>query len=111
MAILHLLAALFAFAGILAGCLAVLLLIIVLLRFPLLLIALLLACWRAGCSVGCWKSATRRIAEQPPFAKDQRGQPEGRSRWSAVTGHFFFASPAKPAGSVVRRHLDASRGF
>jgi len=45
MAILRLLAALLAFAGILAGCLAVLLLIIVLLRFPLLLIAVLLTCW------------------------------------------------------------------
>ena len=48
MAILRLLAALLAFAGILAGCLAVLLLIIVLLRFPLLLIGLLLACWVFG---------------------------------------------------------------
>ncbi len=48
MAILRLLAALLAFAGILAGCLAVLLLIIVLLRFPPLLIALLLACWVCG---------------------------------------------------------------
>lgn len=48
MAILRLLVALLAFAGILAGCLAVLLLIIVLLRFPLLLIALLLTCWVFG---------------------------------------------------------------
>lgn len=52
MAILRLLVALLAFAGILAGCLAVLLLIIVLLRFPLLLIALLLACWVFGRLLG-----------------------------------------------------------
>lgn len=45
MAILRILAALFVFVGILAGCMAALLLIIVLLRFPLLLIAILLACW------------------------------------------------------------------
>lgn len=45
MAILRLLASLFVFVGILAGCVAALLLIVVLLRFPLLLIAVLLACW------------------------------------------------------------------
>lgn len=45
MAILHLLASLLVFAGIVAGCMTALLLVIVLLRFPLLLIAVLLACW------------------------------------------------------------------
>ncbi len=45
MAIFRLLALLFVFVGILAGCIATLLLVVVLLRFPLLLIAVLLACW------------------------------------------------------------------
>ena len=44
-AMLRLVAALFVFVGILAGCVAALFLIIVLLRFPLLLIAILLTCW------------------------------------------------------------------
>lgn len=38
-------AAVFAFAGILAGCLAVLLLVILMARFPPLLVAVVLACW------------------------------------------------------------------
>ena len=38
-------AAVFVFAGILAGCLAVLLLVILTVRFPPLLIAVVLACW------------------------------------------------------------------
>ena len=38
-------AAVFVFAGILAGCLAMLLLVIVMVRFPPLLIAVVLACW------------------------------------------------------------------
>lgn len=45
MAILRLLAALFVFVGILAGCVVALLLVILLVRFPPLLIAVLLACW------------------------------------------------------------------
>lgn len=42
---LRILAAVFMFVGILAGCLALLLLVILLVRFPPLLIAVLLACW------------------------------------------------------------------
>jgi len=38
-------AAVFMFAGILAGCLAILLLVILMMRFPPLLIAVVLACW------------------------------------------------------------------
>jgi len=38
-------AAVFVFAGILAGCLAMLLLVILMVRFPPLLIAVVLACW------------------------------------------------------------------
>ncbi|TLX61515.1 hypothetical protein DN820_21010 [Stutzerimonas nosocomialis] len=38
-------AAVFVFAGILAGCLALLLLVILMMRFPPLLIAVTLACW------------------------------------------------------------------
>ncbi|EPJ5339397.1 MULTISPECIES: hypothetical protein [Pseudomonas] len=38
-------AAVFVFAGILAGCLAMLLLVIVMVRFPPLLVAVVLACW------------------------------------------------------------------
>lgn len=45
MTLLRILAAVFMFVGILAGCLALLLLVILLVRFPPLLIALLLACW------------------------------------------------------------------
>lgn len=45
MTMLRLLAALFVFVGILAGCVAALLLVILMVRFPPLLIAVLLACW------------------------------------------------------------------
>ncbi|MBP2842815.1 hypothetical protein [Pseudomonas sp. PNP] len=45
MTLLRILAAVFMFVGILAGCLALLLLVILLVRFPPLLIAVLLACW------------------------------------------------------------------
>ncbi|MCT8165477.1 MULTISPECIES: hypothetical protein [unclassified Pseudomonas] len=45
MAMLRLLAALFVFVGILAGCMVALLLVILMVRFPPLLIAVLLACW------------------------------------------------------------------
>ncbi|HBN8287775.1 hypothetical protein V4W48_21945 [Pseudomonas aeruginosa] len=38
-------AAVFVFAGILAGCLVMLLLVILIVRFPPLLIAMVLACW------------------------------------------------------------------
>lgn len=58
MAILRLLALLFVFVGILAGCIATLLLVVVLLRFPLLLIAVLLACWIFS---RLWK-----MADKPP---------------------------------------------
>lgn len=58
MAILRLLASLFVFVGILAGCMAALLLIVVLLRFPLLLIAVLLTCWIS--------SRLQQIADKPP---------------------------------------------
>ena len=58
MAILRLLAALLAFAGILVGCVAALLLVVVLLRFPLLLIAVLLTCWIF--------SRLRQVADKPP---------------------------------------------
>lgn len=44
-AVLRLLAALFVFVCILAGCVAALLLVILLVRFPPLLIAVLLTCW------------------------------------------------------------------
>ncbi|HBN9704008.1 TPA: hypothetical protein L3939_006225 [Pseudomonas aeruginosa] len=45
MKLLRIFAAVFMFAGILAGCLALLLLVLLLVRFPPLLIAVLLACW------------------------------------------------------------------
>lgn len=45
MTLLRILAAVFMFVGILAGCLALLLLVILLVRFPPLLIAVVLACW------------------------------------------------------------------
>lgn len=45
MTLLRILAAVFMFVSILAGCLALLLLVILLVRFPPLLIAVLLACW------------------------------------------------------------------
>lgn len=45
MKLLRVFAAVFMFAGILAGCLALLLMVILLVRFPPLLIAVLLACW------------------------------------------------------------------
>lgn len=44
MAILKVLAALFMFVGILAGCVAALLVVILLVRFPLLVLPVLLAC-------------------------------------------------------------------
>lgn len=43
--LLRTVAAVFMFAGILAGCLALLLLVILIVRFPPLLIAVLVACW------------------------------------------------------------------
>ena len=43
--LLRTVAAVFMFAGILAGCLAILLLVILMVRFPPLLIAVVLACW------------------------------------------------------------------
>lgn len=45
MKLLRIFAAVFMFAGILAGCLALLLLVILMVRFPPLLIAVLLTCW------------------------------------------------------------------
>ncbi|ELP3489924.1 hypothetical protein ABZR11_27145 [Pseudomonas aeruginosa] len=45
MKLLRIFAAVFLFAGILAGCLALLLLVLLMVRFPPLLIAVLLACW------------------------------------------------------------------
>ncbi|HHK5433909.1 TPA: hypothetical protein ACQT27_003707 [Pseudomonas aeruginosa] len=42
---LRVFAAVFLFAGILAGCVALLLLVILMVRFPPLLLAVLLACW------------------------------------------------------------------
>ena len=45
MTLLRVFAAVFMFAGILAGCLALLLLVFLLVRFPTLLIAVLLTCW------------------------------------------------------------------
>lgn len=45
MAVLKLLASLFVFVGILAGCVTALLLVILMVRFPPLLVAVLLACW------------------------------------------------------------------
>ena len=38
-------AAMFMFAGILAGCITAILLLILMVRFPLLLIAVVLTCW------------------------------------------------------------------
>jgi hypothetical protein len=43
--VLILLAALFMFVGILAGCIATLLLVVLMVRFPPLLVAVLLTCW------------------------------------------------------------------
>lgn len=43
--LLRTVAAVFMFAGILAGCLALLLMVILMVRFPPLLIAVLVACW------------------------------------------------------------------
>lgn len=45
MAILRVVAALFVFIGILAGCVAALLVVILLVRFPLLVLPILLSCW------------------------------------------------------------------
>lgn len=45
MKLLRIFAAVFMFAGILAGCLALLLLVLLMVRFPPLLIAVALACW------------------------------------------------------------------
>ncbi|WP_312125800.1 hypothetical protein [Pseudomonas sp.] len=45
MAITKLLATMFMFVAILAGCVAALLMLIVLVRFPLLLLPVLLTCW------------------------------------------------------------------
>lgn len=45
MKLLRIFAAVFMFAGILAGCIALLLLVLLMVRFPPLLIAVLLACW------------------------------------------------------------------
>jgi H+/Cl- antiporter ClcA len=44
-AVIKIIGALFAFVGILAGCLAALLLVFAMIRFPPLLIAVMLACW------------------------------------------------------------------
>ncbi|MER2096036.1 MAG: hypothetical protein ABS977_03915 [Pseudomonas qingdaonensis] len=45
MKLLRIFAAVFMFAGILAGCLALLLLVLLMVRFPPVLIAVLLTCW------------------------------------------------------------------
>ena len=45
MKLLRILAAVFMFTGILAGCLALLLLVLLMVRFPPILIAVLLTCW------------------------------------------------------------------
>ncbi len=45
MAILRVVAALFVFVGILAGCVAALLMVFLLVRFPLLVLPVLLTCW------------------------------------------------------------------
>ncbi|CAH0650883.1 MULTISPECIES: hypothetical protein [Pseudomonas] len=45
MKLLRIFAAVFMFAGILAGCLTLLLLVLLMVRFPPLLIAVVLACW------------------------------------------------------------------
>lgn len=45
MKLLQIFAAAFAFAGIVASCLAVLVLVVLMARFPPLLIAVLMACW------------------------------------------------------------------
>ncbi|MDH1542670.1 hypothetical protein N5E83_18210 [Stutzerimonas stutzeri] len=45
MKLLRIFAAVFMFAGILAGCLALLLLVLLMVRFPPLLISVVLACW------------------------------------------------------------------
>ncbi|MCY1313658.1 hypothetical protein D9M70_642040 [compost metagenome] len=58
MAMLRLMAALFVFVGILAGCMAALLLVILMVRFPPLLIAVLLACW-------IFSRLEKRVAKSP----------------------------------------------
>ncbi|MEN1579718.1 hypothetical protein AAIH51_15095 [Pseudomonas aeruginosa] len=58
MAMLRLMAALFVFVGILAGCMVALLLVILMVRFPPLLIAVLLACWIF--------SRLQQTADEPP---------------------------------------------
>ncbi|MBC3474921.1 MULTISPECIES: hypothetical protein [Pseudomonas] len=45
MKLLRVFAAVFIFAGILAGCLTLMLLVILMLRFPPILFVVLLACW------------------------------------------------------------------
>jgi CHASE2 domain-containing sensor protein len=52
-------AAVFMFAGILAGCLAMLLLVVLMVRFPPLLIAVVLACWISNRLVRVLKQANR----------------------------------------------------
>lgn len=56
--LLRTLAAVFMFAGILAGCLGLLLLVIMMVRFPTLLIAVLLTCWIF--------SRLQQTADEPP---------------------------------------------
>ena len=55
---LRVLAAVFIFAGIFAGCLALLLLVILMVRFPPLLMAVLLTCWIF--------SRLQQTADEPP---------------------------------------------
>jgi len=63
-------AAVFVFAGILAGCLAVLLLAVLTVRFPPLLIAVVLACWIL-CRL--WEAAKPSIAPAETHTKNPQG--------------------------------------
>lgn len=63
-------AAVFVFAGILAGCLAMLLLVILMMRFPPLILVVVLACWIL-CRL--WEAARPSIAPAETHTKNPQG--------------------------------------
>ncbi|KXK69723.1 MULTISPECIES: hypothetical protein [Pseudomonas] len=70
MMLLRVLAAMFMFVGILAGCLALLLLVILLVRFPPLLIAVLLACWILCQLLKVFRTSEATPTKPPPPCSD-----------------------------------------
>ncbi|HGA2315717.1 hypothetical protein ACNPNU_18015 [Pseudomonas shirazica] len=70
MTLLRVLAAVFMFVGILAGCLALLLLVILLVRFPPLLIAVLLACCTLCQLLKVFRTSEITPTKPPPPCSD-----------------------------------------